>query len=84
MSCPAYCDIRESLQRYPDSKLGFVVYRCTYDSDSDWEKLVTYLTTSVRSRLEEEELGDVADRLDWNVQQDPASLDGASFGTVRK
>lgn len=45
---------------------------------------MTYLTASVRTQLEEEELGDVADRLDWNVQQDAASLDGASFETVRR
>ncbi|KAJ4985094.1 hypothetical protein SVAN01_09397 [Stagonosporopsis vannaccii] len=83
MSCPAYAEIRTTLQRYPDSKLGFIVYRCTYESDSDWEKFMTYLTTSVRTQLGEEELGDVAARLDWNVQQDPALLDGASFETVR-
>jgi hypothetical protein len=84
MSCPAYKEIRDSLQRYPDSKPGFIVYRCTYDSESGWEKFMTYLTTSVRRQLEEEELGDIADRLDWNVQQDPASLEGATFDTVRR
>lgn len=84
MSCPAYAEIGKTLQRYPDSKLGFIVYRCTYESDSDWEKFMTYLTISVRTQLEEEELGDVADRLSWNVQQDPALLDGGSFETVRE
>jgi hypothetical protein len=44
---------------------------------------MTYLTTSVRATLEKDKLGDIADRLDWNVQSDAASLDGADFLTVR-
>ncbi|KAF1977388.1 hypothetical protein BU23DRAFT_550708 [Bimuria novae-zelandiae CBS 107.79] len=26
---------REILERYPDSKWGFVIYRCTYDDDDN-------------------------------------------------
>jgi hypothetical protein len=83
VSCPGYEEIRTSLLRYPDSKLGFLVYRCTYASDADWQRFMTYLTTSVRATLEKDKLGDIADRLDWNVQSDAASLDGADFLTVR-
>jgi len=84
MSCPAYEGMRDSLHRYPDSKLGFIVYRCTYDSDADWEKCMSYLTTYVRTRLEKDKLGDIADRPDWNIQQDRAALDGANLETVRR
>jgi hypothetical protein len=84
MSCPGYEELRDSLHRYPNSKLGFLVYRCTYASDHDWQRFMTYLTHSVRATLEKDKLGDIADRLDWNVHSDAASLDGADFETVRR
>lgn len=31
------------------------------------QKFMTYFTTSIRTRLEEEKLNDVADKLDWNL-----------------
>lgn len=51
--------------------------------DTQWDKFMLYLTTSVLKRLEREELGDVAHSLDWAVQHDATSLDGADFETVR-
>jgi hypothetical protein len=45
---------------------------------------MTYLTTSVRATLEEYKLSDIANRLDWNVPSDVASLAGADFWTVRR
>lgn len=83
MSCPAYPSIRDPLARFPSSPPGFVVFRCTYASDTRWDKFMLYLTTSVLKRLEREELGDVAHSLDWAVQHDATSLDGAGFETVR-
>jgi hypothetical protein len=84
MSCPGYEELRDSLHRYPNSKLGFLVYRCTYASDHDWQVFMAYLTHSVRATLVKDKLGDIADRLDWNVQSSSSSLDRADFETVRR
>lgn len=78
-----YDRIRTFLEQNPDAKLGFVVYRCTYSSDADWARFMSYLNAQTRSNLENSEMGDLVSRVDWNVQQD-ASLDGASFEDVRE
>jgi len=75
--------IREDLERYPDAKYGFVVYRCTYGDDKKWDRFMEYLNAQARARLEEEEVGYLWERLDWNVQQDP-SLDEANEEEVRR
>lgn len=84
MSCPAYQRIRTTLERWPDAKLGFIIYRCTYKSDAEWKQFIAYLTKAVGAQLEEEELEDIAGRLDWNVQEDSKSLNDADAKTVRR
>jgi hypothetical protein len=32
----------------PDEKLGFVVYRCTYQSDEDWKKFMECLAAHTK------------------------------------
>ncbi|OSS52587.1 hypothetical protein B5807_02545 [Epicoccum nigrum] len=83
MSCLAYERIRVRLAWNPDSKLGFIVYRCTYTSDDDWRRFMEFLDKTVHQSLVDAELGDVLDRLEWNVQED-VSLEEASFDTVRR
>jgi hypothetical protein len=78
-----YPRIRTFLERNPAAKLGFVVYRCTYTSDADWDRFMNFLNTQTKTSLENAEMGDLFPRVDWNVQQD-ASLDGASFEVVRE
>jgi hypothetical protein len=83
MSCLAYERIRVRLAWNPDSKLGFIVYRCTYTSDDDWRRFMEFLDKTVHQSLVGAELEDVLDRLEWNVQED-VSLEEASFDTVRR
>ncbi|KAJ8112296.1 hypothetical protein OPT61_g5303 [Boeremia exigua] len=71
MSSPANESIRNRLAANPDSKWGFVIFRCTYHCNKEWEQFMTFLNAHVRAQLESEELGDCFDRLDWNVQEDP-------------
>lgn len=78
-----YQELREKVVRYPDAKFGFVVYRCTYKSDTEWDKFMKYLDTHTRWNLEEGGIGDLYSRLDWNVQQDE-SLEDANEEEVRK
>jgi hypothetical protein len=87
MSCGAYQRLRIRLLSNPDSKLGFLVYRCTYASDEDWSRFMEFLDKTVRQSLVNAELEDVLDRLDWNVQDD-VSLEEANVticvDTVRR
>lgn len=83
MSNAANRRIRARLSHDPEMKLGFIVYRCTYASDDDWNRFMGYLDTTVRATLVKAELEDVLDRLDWNVQED-INLEEASFEEVRR
>ena len=74
---------RDILERNPGLKWGFVIYRCTYESDSDWSRFMDLLNTRVRLNLEEEGGLDLLDRLDWCVQDNRDVLDDASTGQVR-
>ena len=75
--------LRATLEAYPDAKWGFVIYRCTYADDAEWDRFISYLNIRTRLRLEEDGIGDLFSRIDWNVQHDP-SLEGASMGKVRQ
>jgi hypothetical protein len=35
----AHEQVRKRFMYSPDEKLGFVVYRCTYQIDEDWKKV---------------------------------------------
>lgn len=74
--------IRGRLEDIPNSSWGFVVYRCTYSSDEEWEKYMAVLNAHVRAQLELEELSDCFDRINWNVQEDPR-YDGMNDHEVR-
>ena len=74
---------RSILKRSPGLEWGFVIYRCTYESYSDWARFMDLLNTRVRLNLEEESSLDLLDRLDWCVQDDRDVLNGASTGQVR-
>lgn len=86
--------IRKQLAVDPSSKWGFVIYRLTYGDDSAWARLLEILTLRARESLELEdeeakEAGTAQDAhalmasLEWTVQEDPATLDGASKSQVR-
>jgi hypothetical protein len=76
--------IRKVLQRNPDLKWGFVIYRCTYDDDQKWARFMDYLNTRVRLNLEEDSAGYLAKRIDWAVQEDREALEGAGSSRVRE
>lgn len=57
----------EVLKRNPHLKWGFVIYRCTYDSDNEWSRFMNHLNTRVRLNLEEDGAAELFDRLDWTV-----------------
>jgi len=75
--------INDMLNYYGLRKWGFVIYRCTYDNDSAWDRFMQNLNARkdavLRDTYDDE---DLAQHLDWNVQQDP-SLDHATKDEVR-
>jgi hypothetical protein len=76
--------INDMLDYYGLRKWGFVIYRCTYDDDSAWDRFMQHLNARKDAVLidtyDDERL---AQHLDWNVQQDP-SLDRATTDQVRE
>lgn len=76
--------IREVLERNPDLRWGFIIFRCTYDDDEKWDRFLEFLNTRVRLNLQDEGGEELFNRIDWSVQEDEASLDGADSDTVRQ
>lgn len=64
--------------------VGFIVYGCTYGGDARWARLMTRLNTYKDHILPElYHKPDLADSLDWSVQED-SSVDGATGDETRR
>jgi len=75
--------INDMLNHYGLQKWGFVIYRCTYEDDSAWDRFMHRLNTSKDCMLiDTYDDKYLARRLNWNVQQDP-SLNRATKDQVR-
>lgn len=80
--------LKDQLQN-DDSQWGFVIYRCTYKDDSKWHRFMDILNTSVRESLDESSLSTAGrrlamERLNWDVQDDKETLEGATIDTIRE
>ncbi|KAF1992909.1 hypothetical protein P154DRAFT_583338 [Amniculicola lignicola CBS 123094] len=75
--------IRKKFDEVPEAKLGFVVYRCTYEDDEAWAHFISFLTAQTLARIENSPFAGLGARLDWNIQEDKEKLDNASYETVR-
>ncbi|KAL4907587.1 hypothetical protein BDW74DRAFT_176338 [Aspergillus multicolor] len=64
------------------AKWGFVVYRCTYTSDAEWEVFMNRLHSSVERYLTRCNGLDMLESFAPTVMQDP-SFNGASMDTLR-
>jgi hypothetical protein len=62
---------------------GFVIYRCTYRNDSDWEKFLARFLSSVRESLEFYSGLDLLDTFNPTVFED-LSFEGATVTTLRE
>ncbi|KAF2678798.1 hypothetical protein K458DRAFT_435478 [Lentithecium fluviatile CBS 122367] len=74
--------IRAMLEANPFLKWGFVVYRCTYASDTAWKNFMEHLNKRVMLTLQRDGNEDLFERLDWCVQEDP-TLEDVSEREVR-
>ncbi|KAG9948725.1 hypothetical protein KCU85_g4815, partial [Aureobasidium melanogenum] len=78
--------IERALQADGHRIWGFVIYRCTYESDEDWRLCMQRIRENVRQSME---VCNALDLLNENcfrftVIEDKSKLDGASTSTVRQ
>src|SRR5436305_4047404 len=77
-------NIERYLQEDGHRTWGFVIYRCTYDSDDDWNKFMEHLRHHIRQALEVYNGLDMMDSLSLTVIEDRSILDDASTSFVRE
>ncbi|KAJ5766906.1 uncharacterized protein N7511_004522 [Penicillium nucicola] len=63
---------------------GFVIYRCTYQSQAAWDEFICRLLTNTYETLEEMEAPEILENFALTVIEDSGSLDGATTTTVRR
>jgi hypothetical protein len=73
--------IGNSLEKYKLKQWGFVMYRCTYNSQEKWDKFVALAKQGARDRFERHGMEDLAvyDKMTWTIIEDAETLDGASI-----
>ncbi|KAJ5449863.1 uncharacterized protein N7458_006312, partial [Penicillium daleae] len=62
---------------------GFVIYRCTYQSNTAWDEFMCRLLTNTKDTLEDEGGLDLLNNLALTVIEDPGKLDGATTAVIR-
>jgi hypothetical protein len=63
---------------------GFVVYRCTYESDDDWDKFMECLKHEIEGTLKLCNGLDMMVSLRITVLEDKSKFDGASDSVIRE
>jgi len=73
--------LRENLKERALKKWGFVIYRCTYDSDEEWARLMQNLNARAREHLETYDGSDLLESLEFTIRDDKSVFDGVSIET---
>ncbi|KAE8150568.1 hypothetical protein BDV25DRAFT_154185 [Aspergillus avenaceus] len=76
-------ELERLLQKDRFKTWGFVIYRCTYESDSDWEKFMSRFLYHITDNLEFYNGLDLLDNFAPTVFED-RSFDGADTASLRK
>jgi hypothetical protein len=63
---------------------GFVIYRCTYDNDEDWETFIEHLNDQTRRYLKVYNGLDMMVSLRITIFDDKDKFDGASDEIIRE
>ncbi|KFY18409.1 hypothetical protein V491_04783 [Pseudogymnoascus sp. VKM F-3775] len=77
-------NIERQLQEYGHQTWGFIIYRCTYGSDDDWNKFMELLQYRIRNSLEFYDTVDMMDSFSLTVVEDQSTFDDASTSSVRE
>ncbi|KAK4119858.1 hypothetical protein N657DRAFT_684167 [Parathielavia appendiculata] len=76
--------IKDALELHRLFCWGFVLFRCTYRSQENWEKFLARVQGHARERFEQAGLMDVYARMRWTVFEDAAGLDGADIAETSR
>jgi hypothetical protein len=73
--------IAKTLEEYEVDHWGFMIYRCTYGSQTKWDKFMALVKEESRKAIKEHGTGDLSvfDKMAWTVIEDAETLDGASI-----
>ncbi|KAK3679999.1 hypothetical protein LTR78_000376 [Recurvomyces mirabilis] len=63
---------------------GFVIYRTTYDNDTDWTEFMRRLRAWTAENMDFYHGDDVLQRMTWTVFDDRAQFDGVDAAAVRR
>ena len=76
--------LQHQLQEAGHEKWGLAIFRCTYADDAAWRRFMAIVNARTRASLEYYGTPKLLHSLEWSVQEDPSSLDGASTDVVRR
>ena len=77
--------IYDTLSKHHNGKFGYVIFRCTYRDDAEWEQFMLRLSEYVNAGLAYYEKTDIVkDLFEWTVIEDKAALQVTTINTVRK
>lgn len=76
-------DVERQLAEDGHKIWGWVIYRCTYESDEDWKQFMNRLYFYVHDNLKEDNALDMLESLNYHVFEDRA-FDGAHPSTIRE
>jgi hypothetical protein len=74
----------ETLEQSKHDKWGYVIYRCTYRNDRDWNRFKQLVHKRSRENIEESDTPQIAQSLEWTFVEDRDALDGASRAQLRE
>jgi hypothetical protein len=75
--------IRRTIHENKHTKWGLLIYRCDYTSNDAWARFVSNVRHEMDAGLEACKATDLRDSLEVTVQEDRATLDGATIDQVR-
>lgn len=76
--------IEAQLQEDGHKTWGWIIYRCTYESETEWQAFMTRLRFYINDTLEQHNGLDILDSLNYHVFEDRALFDGAHPSAVRE
>jgi hypothetical protein len=75
--------ISRMLKELNHDKWGFVIYRCTYKNDQDWNRFKQLVHDRTKQLIAESDTPEIADSLEWTFVEDRAAFEGASRPQLR-
>ncbi|KAM0689195.1 hypothetical protein Q7P36_011272 [Cladosporium allicinum] len=77
-------NIERQLQQDNHRVWGFVIYRCTYESESEWAEFMDRLNYHIEDTLRFDNALDMKSSLDYQVFQDAEQFDKAHPSIIRE